>query len=106
MHTYIRTCINPCVHANTHTHTHKLSYIHTNRLIFDIPWVRANRILNVLFLRYDIEENAKLLAYMRITATGSLLNLGGFLLVLLVYVHIMTCATMLVLCKHAENERE
>jgi len=94
------------VHAYPHTRTHTNLHIHTNRLFFDIPWVRANRILNVLFLRYDIEENAKLLAYIRIKATGPLLNLGGFLVVLLVYVHIMTCATMLVLCVHAENERE
>jgi len=94
------------MYMHTHIHAHTQTYIHTNRLFFDIPWVRANRILNVLFLRYDIEENAKLLAYIRIKATGPLLNLGGFLVVLLVYVHIMTCATMLVLCVHAENERE
>ena len=45
---------------------------------------------------YDRDEAAKWLVYLRIQASGNLLQLSQFLVMLFVYVHSMTCLTMIV----------
>jgi hypothetical protein len=65
-------------------------------MFFDIPWLRANRAWNFLMRGFDSEEAAKWFVNIRMHAKGQLLHLAQFVVVLLVYVHVMTCATMLV----------
>ena len=92
-------------------------------ILFDVPWVRVNRVFNVLRLNFDVEVVVKFLQAMQIKvmthalhyvrhqksfasndslpsvvsqARVQLMHLSVFLVILFVYVHIMTCITMLI----------
>ena len=63
---------------------------------FQNPWARANRILVLLIFGVNVQEVSKLLMSVKLTVNLQLLRVSQFLSVLLFYVHVMTCITMII----------
>ena len=63
---------------------------------FRNPWSRSNRILILLRFGVKDQEVSKLLVSMRIKMNLQMLRVMKFLFVLMLYVHAMTCITMII----------
>ena len=60
------------------------------------PWVRSNRVLNLFVTGWRSERIAKMLLSIHVKANVKVVQVLQFMVILLVYVHVMTCLTVVV----------
>jgi len=60
------------------------------------PWCRVNRVLNIITIGVDEENVAKLFYWMNIKANMQMVRLMKKFMTLMLYVHILTCITMVI----------